>query len=622
MILSLLLSLSLDAKAVPLQLTQQGRLVDSSGAAVTGLHTLTFRIYDTATAGSTLWSESLTVQFNNGYYATVLGTNNDLDSDTLSLYPLYLEIQLDSNAAMSPRQSINSAPYAQIAGVAESLEGGTVDATNISVNGTQVISSSGVWTGQPVTPQWSDIQSMPGGFADETDDMLTGPQVIQYVENESGLNLQASTKIAGNSIVTSATTLQPSWNNVQSIPAGFADNTDDTLSNAQVENIIEGVVGLNLSLGAKVNNSVIVTESSTLAWNKLTGVPAGLADGDDLDLLSANCISGEIVGWNGSAWTCVSDNTLSAAQVGSFISNNVYDLHPNSTIDGLAFLTEVDNTLANLSCINDGEVARYDLSADEWYCDADIDTVLSENTVEGYITNGAIDLAANSKMGGINLLTESSDLDWSKILGVPTGLSDGDDFLSESEVESYITNSSINLAAGSQVGSSGILTSSSNLAWGKLTGVPSGLSDGDDFLSESEVESYITNGSINLAAGSQVGGSAIVTASTDSDTLGDLSCSTDQIAKYDGSAWVCADNTPSGTLSYASMYQITESTGSNPRIAYCNDANDILLYGGCSVGTTISSTHPIDPTSDTQISGWSCDGGSGITAYAVCLALP
>ena len=122
MFTSILFSLLLEANAVPLQLTQQGRLLDGSGASVTGVHTLTFRVYTDVTGGSVLWSESLSVQFNNGYYATVLGTdtqNNALDSDTLLNYPIYLEVQLDANTPMSPRQAINSAPYAQIAGIAE-----------------------------------------------------------------------------------------------------------------------------------------------------------------------------------------------------------------------------------------------------------------------------------------------------------------------------------------------------------------------------------------------------------------------------------------------------------------------------------------------------------------------
>jgi len=49
------------AHAVPLQLTQQGRILDNNGSAVSGAHDLTFRIYDTASAGSVYWSETLTV---------------------------------------------------------------------------------------------------------------------------------------------------------------------------------------------------------------------------------------------------------------------------------------------------------------------------------------------------------------------------------------------------------------------------------------------------------------------------------------------------------------------------------------------------------------------------------
>ena len=106
------LLLSPSAQAVPLQITQQGRMIDASGAAVDGSQIVVFRVFDAETGGSQLWEEYLTVQFNNGYYAIVLGVDesgNPLDSETLSLYPVFLEIQLNSNPPMSPRQSINSA---------------------------------------------------------------------------------------------------------------------------------------------------------------------------------------------------------------------------------------------------------------------------------------------------------------------------------------------------------------------------------------------------------------------------------------------------------------------------------------------------------------------------------
>ena len=146
MLTLILITILNTASAVPLQLTQQGRVLDNNGAAISGAQDLTLSIYDTSTGGSVYWSETLIVNFNNGYYATVLGSdeqNNPLDSSTLALYPLFLEVQLDNNSPMMTRYAINSAPYAQMAGtaeVAESVDGGTVNASEVSINASQVIS--------------------------------------------------------------------------------------------------------------------------------------------------------------------------------------------------------------------------------------------------------------------------------------------------------------------------------------------------------------------------------------------------------------------------------------------------------------------------------------------------
>ena len=142
---SLLLFTAATAEAVPLQLTQQGRLLDPNGSAVSGLHDLTFRIYDEPTGGVLLWEEVITEDFVNGYYSSVLGAdtvNNPLDSTILSMYPIYMELELDVNGPMSPRQVINSAPYAQMAGVSESVDGGSVNATVEKVNKKYVIVST------------------------------------------------------------------------------------------------------------------------------------------------------------------------------------------------------------------------------------------------------------------------------------------------------------------------------------------------------------------------------------------------------------------------------------------------------------------------------------------------
>ena len=51
---------------------------------------------------------------------------------------------------------------------AKNFDGGVVNASEISVE--RLSWTSGTFVGEPVTPQWSDIQNIPNGFADGVDD--------------------------------------------------------------------------------------------------------------------------------------------------------------------------------------------------------------------------------------------------------------------------------------------------------------------------------------------------------------------------------------------------------------------------------------------------------------------
>ena len=201
----MLLLLAQLVEAVPLQMTQQGRVLDVDGAPYEGLHSFYFRIYDQQTGGAMLWEDLYVVQVTNGYYATTLGANesiNPLDHTVLSLHPIFLELTIDNGLALS-RQPIQSAPYAQIAGVAESVDGGSVSATEILISGVPVIDSSGNWVGNQPSTDWSNIQGIPGGFADGNDDVLSEAQVEGFVIN-NGLDLNSSTTIGGQTILTTA----------------------------------------------------------------------------------------------------------------------------------------------------------------------------------------------------------------------------------------------------------------------------------------------------------------------------------------------------------------------------------------------------------------------------------
>lgn len=92
-----------------------------------------------------------------------------------------------------------------------------------------------------------------------------------------------------------------------------------------------------------------------------------------------------------------------------------------------------------------------------------------------------------------------------------------------------------------------------SVAWGKLTGVPADLADGDDDTTYSGTDFATSNQS---CTGTQkvtgIDGSGNVVCGpdtdTDTDTLARLLCTSGEIAKWDGTAWACAadDNTDSG----------------------------------------------------------------------------
>lgn len=277
----LCLFLSHNAHAVPLHINQQGRLLDNNGEGLSGSNQMIFKIYDSEIGGDIYWSDTLTAEFRNGYYSVLLGTDeesNPLDHSVLELYPLFLELTVNGET-LEPRHALTSVPYAQIAGVAESVNGGPVYASEISVGGQPVIDSEGNWVGNGQSVDFMDLSGRPQGLDDGDDDtQLLQTEVIDYVNG------------------------------------------------AQV----------NLGSASQVDGSDIVTADSFYGY-----LPSDLVDGDADTLASISCAQGEILAWDGStSWICVSDNTLDEGTVETYITNGIINLFTGSQVDGYSILTE------------------------------------------------------------------------------------------------------------------------------------------------------------------------------------------------------------------------------------------------------------------------------------------
>ncbi len=393
-----ILFLSAPVFAAPLQLAHQGRLADGNDAPLEGAHELVFSLYDSETGGNTVWSETISADFNGGHYSVVLGadvTANALDSAWFQESSLYLSLAVDGGDPLEPRHALLSVPHAITTEVATHLEGGSVNADQVSIGGTPVIDASGEWVGPPI---------------------------------------EAST----------------SWTSLQDVPSGFSDGVDDD------------------ALGA-------------------------------------------------------------------------------------------------LSCLS-GSIPEWDVAAGQWVCGTD-DT-LTESEVETYVTNGPINLAAGTVVNGQVLTTGShtTTLDWSDITSRPSGLDDGDDegtTLTESEVEAYVTNGALDLDAGTTLGGAAISTGSHTaaLSFSDLTNVPSGLADGDDVgatLTESEVETYVVNGALDLDAGTTLGGASISTGAHSGAIPSGV------IAPFAGasapSGWLLCDGSAVSKTTYAALFAVIGTT--------------------------------------------------------------
>ncbi len=95
-------------------LTEQGRLLDQTGAPVDGIQlTFTFTLYDALTAGNVLWTENQTITPDQGYFSAQLGETTALPAAAFDgTKVLFLGIKVGTDTEMAPRQAVTSVPFA------------------------------------------------------------------------------------------------------------------------------------------------------------------------------------------------------------------------------------------------------------------------------------------------------------------------------------------------------------------------------------------------------------------------------------------------------------------------------------------------------------------------------
>ena len=124
---ALLLTVSMVFAAVPQLINFQGVLKDGSGNPVADAsYSVTFTIYDAATGGNNLWTESQSVSTTSGLFAVLLGSSNPIPDTAFKGANRWLGIAVSPDGEMPTRQQLVSIGYAYRVSSVDSALGGNL----------------------------------------------------------------------------------------------------------------------------------------------------------------------------------------------------------------------------------------------------------------------------------------------------------------------------------------------------------------------------------------------------------------------------------------------------------------------------------------------------------------
>ncbi len=131
---------------VPPTLTHQGRLFDQIGEPVAGTFEVTFAIYDTVDAGVPIWLEVHTIDFDEGYFSSRLGSQVAFEPNVFDGSVRWIGITVGDDPEMTPRVEVASVPYAFLANNAI----GAITPLSVEIQGFgPVINEQGQWVSDP-----------------------------------------------------------------------------------------------------------------------------------------------------------------------------------------------------------------------------------------------------------------------------------------------------------------------------------------------------------------------------------------------------------------------------------------------------------------------------------------
>ncbi len=94
------------AESVPRGISHEGRLTDMKGSPHTGLKRATLRLYDARVGGPVRWSETVEVEFDDGYFSVLLGESTPIDDSFLDGTTRWLGVTVGAGAERTSRVAV------------------------------------------------------------------------------------------------------------------------------------------------------------------------------------------------------------------------------------------------------------------------------------------------------------------------------------------------------------------------------------------------------------------------------------------------------------------------------------------------------------------------------------
>ncbi|NVB83333.1 MAG: hypothetical protein HOV81_33485 [Kofleriaceae bacterium] len=322
------------AESVPTTVSFAARLVDDkTDEVLDGDHVATFALFDAETAGTSVWNESHEVTAEDGMVYVDLGSKTPLDGNVLDGRKLWLQVSLDG-AVMEPRISLASVPYAM-----RSASAAKADDSD-KVGGVGIDGLQAKITGTCNAGQY--LKSINADGSVECADDSAGTGDITAVVAGPGLTGGAMTGAATVGLMSCS-----SGSILKSTGTGWTCASDAD-SGGDITGVLAG-----------------------------SGLVGGGSTGDITIGLPTSCGMGQMLKWNGSAWSCAADlDTNSGGTITGITTGAGTGLMGGGTAGGISL--SLTNTCAS------GQVLKW--LGSSWVCSSDLDSN-SGGTITG-ITAG------------------------------------------------------------------------------------------------------------------------------------------------------------------------------------------------------------------------------------------